>query len=128
MKISTFLPHVGVFGGVRRFLELGNEWQSLGHEVTLYHPTGEPPGWLPYHGRTAPLAAAADDDSDLAVCADQHTWEAFRAHRARRHLYYCVIERDRGLARAIDDREVTLAANSGPLRASVERRARRPVI
>ena len=33
MRIHTFLPHVGVFGGVRRFLELGNEWTALGHEV-----------------------------------------------------------------------------------------------
>ena len=37
MRISTFLPHVGVFGGVRRFLELGNAWCAAGHEVT-YHP------------------------------------------------------------------------------------------
>ena len=128
MVISTFLPHVGVFGGVRRFIELGNAWAALGHRVTLYHPSGAAPAWLPYAGRTAPLDAAADEHADLALCADPHTYAAFRAHGAEVHVYYLVIEGDRGLDRAIADRGVLLAANSGPLRRSLARRARRPVI
>lgn len=128
MRISTFLPHVGVFGGVRRFLELGNEWRALGHEVTLYHPAGTPPAWLPFGGRVEPLAAAAGSSADLAMCADPHTYDAFRAHRAGAHLYYCVIEGDPGLDRAIEDPAVRLAANSGALRRALARRARRPVL
>ena len=86
MRIATFLPHVGVFGGVRRFVELGNAWVSAGHEVTLYHPEGNPPAWLEYAGRTAPLRQATAEPSDLAVCGDPHTYPAFRAHAAARHL------------------------------------------
>jgi glycosyltransferase involved in cell wall biosynthesis len=128
MRIVTFLPHVGVFGGVRRFIELGNEWGALGHEVTLYHPEGTPPTWLTFRGRVAPLAAASGASADLAVCADPHTYDAFRSHAAGTHLYYCVIEGDAGLARAIADPAVRLAANSSALRRSVERRARRAVL
>jgi glycosyltransferase involved in cell wall biosynthesis len=128
MRIATFLPHVGVFGGVRRFLELGNEWVAAGHHVTLHHPDGTPPAWLEFHGAVAPLADAARSRSDLAFCADPHTWSAFRAHDSGRHVYYCVIEGDPGLRAAVADRDVTLAANSGPLRAALERRAGRPVL
>lgn len=128
MRIATFLPHVEVFGGVRRFIELGNAWVALGHQVALYHPSGEPPGWLAYRGRTATLEAARHEASDLAVCADPHTWPAFRAHRAGRHLYYCVLEGDPGLAPAVADGSVLLAANSTALRARVARRAGRPVL
>lgn len=128
MRIALFLPHVGVFGGVRRFLELGNEWSALGHEVTLFHPDGSPPAWLPFRGRVEPLAAAAGPPADLAVCADPHTYDAFRRRSAATHLYYCVIEGDAGLARALADPGVRLAANSGALRRAVERRARRPVL
>ena len=127
MRIATFLPHVGVFGGVRRFLELGNAWTARGHEVTLYHPEGTSPGWLPYAGRVMPLARAADEGSDLALCADPHTLEAFLAHRTNTHLYYCVIEGDTGLRRALADPAVRIAANSGPLRRSLEQQTRRPV-
>jgi glycosyltransferase involved in cell wall biosynthesis len=128
MRIALFLPHVGVFGGVRRYLELGNEWAALGHEVTLHHPDGTPPAWLPFAGRTATLAAAAASASDLALCGDATTYTAFRAHDAGRHVYYCVLEGDPGLPAAIADRAVTLMANSGPLRSRLERRLRRPVL
>ena len=128
MRIATFLPHVGVFGGVRRFLELGNEWVALGHEVTLYHPAGTPAGWLPYSGRVAPLSAAANESSDLAITADPHTYAAFRGHRARHHLYYAVLEGDPGLDAAVADRDVLLAANSGPLLGTTRRRAGRAVL
>src|SRR5262249_58431992 len=70
MRISLFLPHVGVFGGVRRFLELGNAWVDAGHEVDLYHPGGAAPGWLPFRGSTRPLDAAGGARAALAWCAD----------------------------------------------------------
>src|ERR1051325_6961311 len=85
MRIGLFLPHVAVFGGVRRYLELGNEWTALGHRVTLFHPEGAPPAWRPSAGATAPLAAAAGSESDLAVTGDAATYAAFRAHAARHH-------------------------------------------
>jgi len=128
MKISLFLPHVGVFGGVRRMIELGNAWMSQGHDVTLYHPQGRPPAWLPFHGEVAPLSCAGEEEAELAVCAEIHTFDVFRAHRARIHLYYCVIERDIGLKRALADADILLAANSGPLRRSVARAAHRQVL
>lgn len=128
MRISTFLPHLEVFGGVRRLLELGNAWVAMGHRVTLYHPAGGPPAWLAYAGEVAPLAAARGTESDLAVCADPHTFEAFAAHRAPTRLYYCVLEGDPGVDRALAASGVRLAANSGPLRRRLERRAPGPVL
>jgi glycosyltransferase involved in cell wall biosynthesis len=128
MRIALFLPHVGVFGGVRRYLELGNEWMAMGHEVTLHHPEGGPPAWLPFAGRTASLTEAAGTGSDVALCGDAVTYPAFRAHRSARHLYYCVLEGDPGLPAAIADRDVTLMANSDPLRRALAGRARRQVL
>src|SRR4051812_36200284 len=119
MRIALFLPHTGVFGGVRRYLELGNAWTARGIAVTLFHPAGDAPGWLPFSGRVAPLADAAAATSDLAFCGDPHTFAAFRAHAARRHVYYCVLERDPGVGAAIADRGVILAANSTALRRGV---------
>jgi len=128
MKISLFLPHVGVFGGVRRFIELGNAWIRTGHDVTLFHPAGTPPEWLPFGGRVEPLERAGVTDSDLAWCADPHTFDRFLAHRAGRRVYYVVIERDPALPRVLERNDVALAANSTPLRAAVARRAGRAVL
>src|SRR5262245_30732307 len=134
MRIGLFLPHVGVFGGVRRYLELGNEWVAMGHDVTLHHPDGAPPAWLAFAGRTVTLAAAASGESpaspasDVAICGDAQTYTAFRAHRARRHVYYCVLERDPALPAALADPGLLLMANSGPLRRALERSTHRPVL
>ena len=128
MRIALFLPHVGVFGGVRRYLELGNEWVARGHAVTLHHPAGTPPAWLPFAGTTARTDAAATTTSDLAICGDSRSFAAFRAHASARHVYYCVLEGDPGLALAFDDPAVTLMANSGPLRRDLGARTSRPVL
>ena len=128
MRISTFLPHVGVFGGVRRFLELGNAWTRMGHDVTLYHPDGAAPGWLEYRGRVERLERAAGSQADVALCADPHTLGAFLGATAHRHVYYCVLEGDAALPRVLERRDVTLAANSSALRRSLASRARRPVL
>jgi glycosyltransferase involved in cell wall biosynthesis len=128
MRISLFLPHVGVFGGVRRFLELGNTWSAAGHAVTLFHPDGEPPAWLPFAGATRRLDESSRVEADLALCADPHTFDAFVAAPAAARLYYCVIEGDPGVARALARPDIRLAANSGALRRTLARRTRRPVL
>jgi hypothetical protein len=128
MRISLFLPHVGIFGGVRRFLELGNVWSAAGHDVTLLHPGGEAPAWLPFAGATHRLDDGPAEPADLALCADPHSFDAFAAAPAATRLYYCVIEGDPGVARALGRPGIRLAANSGALRRALERRSRRAVL
>src|SRR5512137_3014733 len=109
MRISLYLPHVGVFGGVRRFIELGNAWSAAGHDVTLLHPGGEAPAWLPFAGATRRLTEEPAATADLALCADPHTFDAFATAPAATRLYYCVIEGDPGIARALARPDVRLA-------------------
>jgi len=128
MRIALFLPHVGVFGGVRRFIELGNAWSRTGHEIALYHPGGGPPGWLPFAGATRPLDRAVAESSDLAFCAEGITFAAFRSHRAATRVYYCVIEGDPIPPRHARDPDLRFAANSGALIQRLARRTHRPVL
>lgn len=127
MRISLFLPHVGVFGGVRRYIELGNAWVASGHEVHLYHPEGTAPAWLSFAGRCAPLVASASAAADLAFCGDRHTLGDFLRSPAVKRIYYCVIEKDPAAGAAVAA-GAALAANSTPLRARLARRHRIPVI
>jgi hypothetical protein len=43
MKIAALLPHVGIFGGVRRYLEIGNELVRRGYPFVLFTPDGSKP-------------------------------------------------------------------------------------
>jgi glycosyltransferase involved in cell wall biosynthesis len=40
LRLAVALPHLGVYGGVRRFLELGRVWTERGHDVTIATPGG----------------------------------------------------------------------------------------
>lgn len=52
MKIAAVLPHVEVFGGVRRYIEIGNELTRRGHHFVIYHPRGIKPDWIEFKGET----------------------------------------------------------------------------
>jgi len=76
----------------------------------------------------APLSSAREQRAEVALCADPHTFDAFTAHAAATRVYYCVIEGDPGVARALAHPGLRLAANSGRLRRALQRRTHRPVL
>jgi len=89
---GVLLPGVGVFGGVRRFIEVGNELVRRGNRYVIYHPGGEPPGWLPYLGETRPLAEAEHSSHDVLICNDPPLVPVFERARARLKLFYFALE------------------------------------
>jgi glycosyltransferase involved in cell wall biosynthesis len=45
MRLGVILPNTKVYGGVKRFFSLGNEFIRHGHEFLVFTPEGYPPGW-----------------------------------------------------------------------------------
>lgn len=89
MKAGAILPHVGVYGGVRRFIEIGNEFSRLGHHFTLYTPRGDRPAWLPFYGGTAPIEAlGVAPQADVLMCGDTGMLEVFARAPARLKLMF----------------------------------------
>ncbi|MBN2198923.1 MAG: glycosyltransferase family 4 protein [Candidatus Aminicenantes bacterium] len=89
MKIAALLPHVEVFGGVRRYLELGNAFRRRGHEFVLFHPTGLKPDWLFFLGETRPLGSLEAERFDVGLCSEYALLDAFRRLRATdKHFYF----------------------------------------
>jgi glycosyltransferase involved in cell wall biosynthesis len=129
LRLAAVLPHLEVFGGVRRYLMLARLWGSWGHEVTLWTPTGHAPTWLPTTARVRRLGDAPDAEPYDAVFTPQPALlDALRGLPAARRVWYCVLEGERGEASALAAKDLTLMANSGALRVRLARRARRPVL
>jgi len=121
MKIAALLPHVQVFGGVRRYLELGNQFVRRGHDFTLFHPAGGPPDWLQFEGRTRPFSALGDEPFDVGLCSEYSILDRFPSLPARRKFFYFVLEghaREKEVARS----GLGLLANSEGLARRIERR------
>lgn len=101
--VGVLVPGVGVFGGVRRFLEVGNELVRRGHRYTLYHSGGNPPDWMSFAGEVRPLEALADARHDVLVTNDSALFSRFGSAPARLKIFYFAGKRivnERGIVRS----------------------------
>jgi len=121
--VAAILPGVGVFGGVRRFIEIGNEMVRRGHGYVLYHPEGTAPDWIGFEGEVRPLDALADAHHQVVICNDPPLYGRFREVSADVRLFYFVLE---GIPdeRAIVQGGWTLLANSESMHKYLQRRYR----
>lgn len=123
LDFAALLPNVNVFGGVRRFLEIGNELVRRGHRYVLYHPDGARPDWLPFDGEVRSLAALRNASHAVLLTADPGLVAEFDSAPARVKLFYCVHKNLPGRAIARHP-GWTLLANSSGLRQRLWRRYR----
>jgi glycosyltransferase involved in cell wall biosynthesis len=83
MRIGFIEPHLKVFGGIRRIVEMANRLHDRGHDVTIYHSDGSPCTWLECRARIAPGRAVLDSEHDVIVYNDPEPEDMFLAHNAR---------------------------------------------
>ena len=124
LDFAVLLPSLGVFGGVRRFVEIGNELIRRGHRYTLYHPGGDRPEWLPFAGEVRPLSAAAAARHQIAICNDPPLLEDFQRVHAELKLFYFVLENIRGERAIARHKGWTVIANSTGMAQRLWRRYR----
>ena len=121
---AALLPGLGVFGGVRRFVEIGNELIRRGHRYTIYHPDGTHPDWLPFAGTVKPLSEAAQARHQIAICNDPPLLDHFARMRADLKMFYFVLENIRGEGSIARHPDWTIIANSTGMARRLWRRYR----
>ncbi len=92
MKIAALLPHVEIYGGVRRYLEIGNQFASRGRSFVLFTPKGKRPAWLEFAGSVRPFAAIGEESFDIGLCSEYSVLSEFSAIKARAKFFYFVLE------------------------------------
>ncbi len=92
LRVAALLPHVDVFGGVRRYLELGNALTARGHRFVLYHPAGDKPSWLDFKAETRPFSALGEESFDAALCGEFSILDQLGRVPARLRYFYFVLE------------------------------------
>ena len=127
LRIAVALPHLGVYGGVRRFLELGRIWVARGHEVALLTPAarGVERPWLRFEGRVGTLEELRPGRWDAVLSPDPALFLDANAEGALR-VFYAVLEGARGAIRAWRRADLVLA-NSAGMRRYLARRGVRAV-
>ena len=92
LRIAALLPHVDVFGGVRRYLELGNALAARGHQFALFHPLGTKPTWFDFQPEIRPFSALSEEPFDIGLCGEYSILPQFEVLRARAKFFYFVLE------------------------------------
>jgi glycosyltransferase involved in cell wall biosynthesis len=121
MRMAALLPHLEVFGGVRRYIELGNEFVRRGHQFVLFHPQGGRPGWLPFRGETRPWEALDAEAFDVGLCSEYSILAYFDRLRARTKYFYFVLAGHKQEREAVR-RPYLFLANSQGLRLRLQRK------
>ena len=70
LTIGFVEPHLRLYGGIRRIMELSNRLVSRGHKVTIYHSDGEPCQWMEGRAQTRPARDVLADRLDVVVYND----------------------------------------------------------
>ena len=126
-EIAVVIPHLGLYGGNLRYVELGNALVRRGVDFTIATPDGAPPTWLPFRGRCATLEALRADPPEVLLASEQRIFDEFLGMPAGRHVFYFILEKTAAegrIAAAAREGRLAVLANSTGLVAYLRRRYR----
>ena len=125
LRIAILLPHLGVYGGIRRFLELGAVWTARGHDVLLAIPRDvrAREAWLPFAGRIGDVERVAGERWDVLLSPDPDLFRRVDAPGALR-VFYAVLEKAPRAASAWRSADVVFGNSAGMVSHLRRRRVR----
>jgi len=92
LKIAAILPHLEVFGGVRRYIEIGNNFIKRGHSFRIYHSDGSRPTWLEFFGETRPVEQVTLEENDIVISSSYSLLHYLERANAHKKIFYCLLE------------------------------------
>lgn len=127
LRLAVALPHLGVYGGIRRFLELGRVWTERGHTVTIATPGAvrREGTWLPFPGSLSTIDEVERERWDAVLSPDPALFRDLHPEGALR-AFYAVLEKAPGAEEAWRSADLVLANSAGMVR-YLERRGVRAV-
>ena len=83
MKISFVEPHLELYGGIRRIIELSNRLVIRGHDVTIFHSDGSPCEWLKCIAKIKPYNMFLDEVHDVVIYNDPNPIDYMLVKKAK---------------------------------------------
>jgi glycosyltransferase involved in cell wall biosynthesis len=127
IRVAALLPHLGLYGGNLRYIELGNALVERGVDFALATPEGVRPGFAAFSGRAVTHDALRESPPDVLLASEQDLLERFREHPAGLKLFYFILERTAREKEIVRTPGVTFLANSSGLARRLERKYGVPV-
>ncbi len=113
--IAVLIPHLGLYGGNLRYVELGNALAERGIDFTIATPEATRPDYQEFRGRVATIEELRADPPEILLASEQRIFPEFLSFPAKRRFFYYIIpftRRDREIAGTARRGTIGLLANS----------------
>ena len=90
MNLGVVLPCTLLYGGVKRFMELGNIFIEMGHRFTVYSPDAQQPDWFDFKGEVKLFEALKTDELDALFFTEYRFIEEVLGANTKRRIFYHV--------------------------------------
>lgn len=90
MNLGALLPHANLYGGVKRFFELGSIFQEKGHSFTIYTPDGIQPNWIKSNIKVETFNHLKHETHDILFFTDRKLKDVMLQSNARHKVFYHV--------------------------------------
>ena len=114
LRLGVILPHARLYGGVKRFFEVGNILISKGHQFTVFTPEGLAPSWFAFRGPVMRLEEMAVHSFDAVFTTEPGLLAALDNANTNLRIFYAVLER-RAIKKVVARKDLVVFANSGRL-------------
>lgn len=121
MKIAAILPHLEIFGGVRRYIEIGNALTKKGHYFVLFSPSGGNPNWHEFIGQSKSFASLEEEYFDVALCSEYSILSSFEKLKAKRKYFYFLLQGHR-MEKEVTTSSYILLGNSEGMSSRIEKK------
>ena len=111
MILGVLLPHTKLYGGVKRFLELGNIFVGQGHRFIVFTPDGKGPGWFDFKGEMSTFDKIKGTKLDALWTTTVKMMPMVLESDARHKIFYHVRKSD-NVAKLMKNPEVEVFACS----------------
>jgi len=111
MRLAVILPHTKLYGGVKRFMELGNIFVKKGHEFIIFSEKGEGPSWYDFKGEMATFNDIESYELDAIFFTETKYVNLILSANSKRKIFYFVRPTDK-LNRFLQHKEIEVFANS----------------
>lgn len=112
MRIAAVLPHTFLYGGVKRFFELGRIFIDLGHEFTIYTPDGKGPDWIQSKIKVLSFDYLEKEYIDIVFFTDKRLAEFVLKSKSKYKVFYHVREKMKVRKIVKDKRIITIACST----------------
>ncbi len=111
MDIGVILPHSKLYGGVKRFFELGNLFVADGHNFVVFNEEGDLPDWFSFKGEITTINEISNYRLDVLFFTEHRYYQVAANANAGRKIFYFVKGRE-DLKKIVSDPSLEIFTNS----------------